>query len=85
MFLAIGHALVFLIRLYLSAHPIPLERTVIVHYLELSTNLLDSSDLSLMGTAKHVAKTCRDLCRAGQIPLPYLQAEEQRNPPLWNT
>lgn len=71
--LTIGHALIFLVRLYVLQGPIPIDRSVILHYLESAIDLMETSDMAPNGQATHIARTCRDICRAGQIPLPQFE------------
>jgi hypothetical protein len=71
--LTIGHALIFLVRLYVLQGPIPIDRSVILHYLESAIDLMETSDMAPNGQATHIARTCRDICRAGGIPLPQFE------------
>lgn len=68
--LVVGHALVFLIRLYLAPRASPIDPAVLLHYLDTTTTLLESSDMSVLGQGSHVSRTCRELCRVAQVPLP---------------
>ena len=41
---------------------------MILHYLEVGIDTLNLTDLSINGQASHIARTCRDLCKAGGVP-----------------
>lgn len=71
--LTIGHALIFLVRLYVFQGPIPIDRSVILHYLESAIDLMETSDMAPNGQATHISRTCRDICQAGGIPLPQFE------------
>lgn len=60
----------FLIRLYLAPRASPIDSAVLLHYLDTTTTLLESSDMSVLGQGSDVSRTCRELCRVVQIPLP---------------
>lgn len=70
--LIIGHASVFLIRLYLTPQS-PIDAAVLLHYLDMATDLLEQSDMSVLGQGGHVGRMCRELCRVANVPLPSLQ------------
>lgn len=48
----------------------PIDSNVLLHYLDTATELLESSDMSVLGQGTHVSRTCRELCRLAQVPLP---------------
>ena len=65
-----GHAIVFLLRLCLAPGPVPVERSVITHYIQTGIEVLEDCDFTMTGQTTSTARICRGLCRASGVDIP---------------
>lgn len=74
---ALAQAAVFLIRLYLARHPIPVDRPVLVHYVRTAIEVIEQTDFSGTKHSTALAKICRDLCTVAGVVIPPREGDSQ--------
>lgn len=68
--ISLAQAAVFLIRLHVWPHDIPVDRAVLPHYIDTAVQTLQNADLAEIRHTSYLSNVVRDLCRVAGVSLP---------------